>query len=147
MPFALSLFPSTVFILKIKNLRNLSICFSFLMTRSTSLCFSIRVKQFQDKNGILSPFLCSFKFREHKCFLSIQNLLEMPPKTMPSTSSILKLALDWSFSYSSESTDTESSSEESSGFLASFFSWRFFSYNLHSSYFFKISWGSASKTY
>lgn len=62
-------------------------CFSFVSTISMHLFFKSIVMQFQFLKGRHFKF---FELNELMCFLSIQNLEDIPPKIIPSISETLK---------------------------------------------------------
>ena len=103
------LYPSIVRIVKTKNLINILMSSSDLITKSTSLFFNCKEMHSQEKNGILCCYLRGMLLI---CFLSIQNLEDCAPKVNPWMSSMWKEALEkWSTNliWSSSSSSSETS--------------------------------------
>ena len=86
-----SLLPSMVLSSQIKNLRNINIWSSSLMTRSTGRNYFSKTIQSQQKNGTVFRVSRSM---ELMCFRSIQNREEKPPNVKPLISTNLQLDVD-----------------------------------------------------
>jgi len=84
---------STDYIRCTKIVMSSVICYSSLITKSTSLCFKLREIHYQEWKGISSSLILEIS-SELICFLSIQYLELIPPYKIPFRSSKSQLALD-----------------------------------------------------